>query len=134
MSASGWGEIIVTLVITVALAVPLGAYLARVWKGERTWLDPVLRPVEGGLYRTFGVDPARQQNWFAYAISMLAFSAASFLVLYLILRFQDLLPLNPEHFKGMAPDLAFNTSISFITNTNWQFYSGESALDRKSVV
>jgi K+-transporting ATPase ATPase A chain len=128
MSASGWGEIIFTLVITVALAVPLGAYLARVWKGERTWLDPVLRPVEGGLYRAFGVDPGRQQNWFAYAISMLAFSAASFLMLYLILRFQDLLPLNPEHFKGMAPDLAFNTSISFITNTNWQFYSGESAL------
>ncbi len=128
MSASGWGEIIFTLVITVALAVPLGAYLARVWKGERTWLDPVLKPVEGVLYRGFGVDPTRNQNWFAYAISMLAFSAASFLVLYLILRFQDLLPFNPEHFKGMAPDLAFNTSISFITNTNWQFYSGESAL------
>ncbi|HEY1560240.1 MAG TPA: potassium-transporting ATPase subunit KdpA [Caulobacteraceae bacterium] len=128
MSASGWGEIIFTLVITVALAVPLGAYLARVWKGGRTWLDPVLRPVEGGLYRAFGVDPTLGQNWSAYAISVLAFSAASFLVLYLILRFQDLLPFNPEHFKGMAPDLAFNTAISFITNTNWQFYSGESAL------
>jgi K+-transporting ATPase ATPase A chain len=128
MSASGWGEIVFTLLITIVLAVPLGAYLARVWKRKRTWLDPVLRPVESGLYRAFGVDPARQQNWFAYAVSVLAFSAASFLVLYLILRFQDLLPFNPEHFKGMAPDLAFNTAISFITNTNWQFYSGESAL------
>jgi K+-transporting ATPase ATPase A chain len=128
MSASGWGEILFTLIVTVALAIPLGAYLARVWKRERTWLDPVLKPVEGGLYRAFGVDPAREQTWFAYAVSVLVFSAASFLVLYLILRFQDLLPFNPEHFKGMAPDLAFNTSISFITNTNWQFYSGESAL------
>ncbi|HEY1880947.1 MAG TPA: potassium-transporting ATPase subunit KdpA, partial [Caulobacteraceae bacterium] len=108
MSASGWGEIVFTLAITIALAIPLGAYLARVWKGEGTWLDPVLRPAEGGLYRAFGVDPARQQYWFAYAVSVLAFSAASFLVLYLILRFQDLLPFNPEHFKGMAPDLAFN--------------------------
>jgi K+-transporting ATPase ATPase A chain len=128
MSASGWGEILFTLVVTVALAIPLGAFLARVWQRQTTWLDPVLRPVEGGLYRAFGVDPSKEQSWLAYAISMLAFSAASFLVLYLILRFQDLLPLNPEHFKGMAPDLAFNTSISFITNTNWQFYSGESAL------
>jgi K+-transporting ATPase ATPase A chain len=128
MNASGWGEILVTIAITVALAIPLGAYMARVWQGGRTWFDPVLKPVEAGLYRAFGVDSKKSQNWFGYAISMLAFSAASFVVLYLILRFQDLLPLNPQGFKGMAPDLAFNTALSFITNTNWQFYSGESTL------
>jgi K+-transporting ATPase ATPase A chain len=128
MDPRGWGEIVFTIAITVALSVPLGAYLARVWQGQSTWLDPVLRPVEGALYWSFGVDPKKSQNWFAYAISMLAFSAASFIVLYLILRFQDLLPFNPQGFKGMAPDLAFNTAVSFITNTNWQFYSGESTL------
>ena len=128
MDVRGWGEILVTIAITVALAWPLGAYMARVWKGERTWLDPVLRPVEGVLYRAFGVDPKKDQNWFVYAIAMLVFSAASFVALYLILRFQDLLPLNPQKFAGVAPDLAFNTAVSFITNTNWQFYSGESTL------
>ncbi len=112
----------------VALAIPLGAYLARVWKGESTWLDPVLRPVETGLYWTFGIDSKKSQNWFAYTVSMLAFSAASFLVLYLILRFQDLLPFNPQGFKGTSPDLAFNTAISFITNTNWQSYVPEQTL------
>src|SRR5665213_1740212 len=128
MDVRGWGEIVVTIAITVALAWPLGMYMARVWKGERTWLDPVLRPLEGVLYRAFGVDPKKDQNWFVYAIAMLVFSAASFVALYLILRFQDLLPLNPQKFAGVAPDLAFNTAVSFITNTNWQFYSGESTL------
>jgi potassium-transporting ATPase potassium-binding subunit len=128
MDVRGWGEILVTIAITVALAIPLGAYLARVWQGGRTWLDPVLKPVEGVLYRAFGVDPGKSQNWFAYGMSMLAFSIASFVVLYLILRFQDLLPFNPQGFKGTSPDLAFNTSISFITNTNWQSYVPESTL------
>ncbi len=129
MNASGWGEILVTIAITVALAIPLGAYMARVWQGQSTWLDPVLKPVERGLYWTFGVDEKQSQNWLSYAMAMLAFSMASFVVLYLILRFQDLVPsLNPQGFKGMAPDLAFNTAISFITNTNWQFYGGENAL------
>ena len=128
MDVRGWGEILVTIAITVALAIPLGAYLARVWQGGRTWLDPVLKPVEGVLYRAFGVDPGKSQNWFAYGMSMLAFSIASFVVLYLILRFQDLLPFNPQGFKGTSPDLAFNTSISFITNTNWQSYVPEATL------
>src|SRR6516225_1535388 len=121
MNASGWGEIVFTVAITVALAIPLGIYLARVWQGQRTWLDPVFGPVEKALYRAFGIDPNKSQNWFGYALAMLAFSAASFVVLYAILRYQDLLPFNPQGFKGMAPDLAFNTSVSFITNTNWQF-------------
>jgi len=128
MNASGWGEIFVTIAITVALAIPLGAYLARVWKGERTWLDPVLGPVERGLYWSFGVDPKKSQNWLAYTMSMLAFSIASFVVLYLILRFQNLLPFNPQGFPGTTPDLAFNTAVSFVTNTNWQSYVPEQTL------
>src|ERR1700722_10644258 len=128
MDPRGWGEILFTIAVTVGLAVPLGAYMARVWQGERTWLDPVLRPVEGALYWSFGVDPKKSQNWLTYAIAMLVFSAASFLVLYLILRFQDVLPLNPQGFKGTSPDLAFNTSISFITNTNWQSYVPEQVM------
>src|ERR1700735_4736927 len=128
MDPRGWGEIIFTIAITVALAVPLGAYLARVWQGQSTWLDPVLKPVEGALYWSFGVDQKKSQNWFGYALSMLGFTAASFIVLYLILRFQDVLPWDAQKFAGMSPELAFNTSISFITNTNWQFYGGEATL------
>jgi potassium-transporting ATPase potassium-binding subunit len=128
MNASGWGEILVTIAITVALAIPLGAYMARVWQGQSTWLDPVLRPVERGLYWTFGVDEKKSQNWLSYTMAFLAFSMASFLVLYLILRFQNLLPFNPQNFAGTSPDLAFNTSISFITNTNWQSYVPEATL------
>jgi potassium-transporting ATPase potassium-binding subunit len=128
MNASGWGEILVTIGVTVALAIPLGMFLARVWQGESTWLDPVLKPVERGLYWTFGIDQNRSQTWFGYTLSMLAFSAASFLVLYLILRFQNLLPFNPQGFPGTSPDLAFNTSVSFVTNTNWQSYVPEQTL------
>ncbi len=128
MDARGWSEILFTIAITVALAWPYGIYMARVWKGESTWLDPVLRPVEGLLYKSFGVDRGKSQNWLAYTFSMLAFSIASFVLLYLILRFQDLLPMNPQGFKGTSPDLAFNTAISFVTNTNWQSYTPEQSL------
>ena len=128
MDLRGWAEILFTLGVTVALAVPLGAYLARVWQGGRTWLDPVLGPVERVLYAAFGVDPKKSQTWLGYAMSVLAFSIASFVVLYLILRVQDLLPFNPQGFKGASPDLAFNTAVSFITNTNWQSYTPEQTL------
>ena len=128
MDASGWFEILFTLAATTAIAWPLGIYLARVWNGESTWLDPILRPVEDVFYKAFGVDPHKSQNWLAYAYSMLAFSIASFVSLYLILRFQDVLPLNPQGFKGTSPDLAFNTAISFVTNTNWQSYTPESTV------
>jgi K+-transporting ATPase ATPase A chain len=128
MDARGWLEILFTIGVSVALAWPLGIYMARVWKGEGVWLSPVLRPVEGVLYKGFGVDPKKDQSWLAYAMSMLAFSIASFVVLYLILRFQDLLPFNPQGFKGTSPDLAFNTAISFVTNTNWQSYVPEATL------
>jgi len=125
MDPRGWGEIALTLAVTVALAWPLGAYMARVWQGERTWLDPMLKPVERMVYAVCGVKPQKGQNWIAYAMSFLAFSVASFVVLYLILRFQNLLPLNPQGFPGLSPDLSFNTAISFVTNTNWQSYVPE---------
>jgi K+-transporting ATPase ATPase A chain len=128
MDARGWSEILFTLAVTVALAFPLGLYLARVWQGQSTWLDPVLKPVEAGLYALFGVKADKSQNWLAYTMAMLAFSIAGFLALYLILRFQNLLPFNPQGFAGVSPDLAFNTSISFITNTNWQSYVPETSL------
>ncbi len=128
MDVRGWGEIVFTIALTVILAWPLGIYMARVWQGERTWLDPVLRPVEGVLYAAFGVDPKKGQTWLGYTMAFLVFSAASFVVLYLILRFQNLLPLNPQGFAGMSPHLAFNTAISFVTNTNWQSYVPETTV------
>jgi len=128
MDLRGWAEIVVTIGLSVALAFPLGLYLARVWQGERTWLDPVLKPVERVAYRLFGVDPDKSQTWVAYAMGVLAFSIASFVVLYLILRIQDVLPFNPQHFAGTSPDLAFNTAISFVSNTNWQSYVPETTL------
>ena len=124
MDVRGWGEIVFTVALTVILAFPLGLYLAKVWQGDVKWLQPV----EGVLYRSFGVHPERQQTWIGYTMAMLAFSIVSFVVLYLILRFQNLLPLNPQHFAGTSPDLAFNTAISFVTNTNWQSYVPETTL------
>ena len=128
MDARGWSEILFTAALSVVLAMPLGVYMARVWQGESTWLDPVLRPVEGLLCKSFGVRAGQSQTWLGYTLAMLAFSTASFVVLYLILRFQNLLPLDPQGFAGMSPDLAFNTSISFVTNTNWQSYAPETTL------
>ena len=127
MTPQGWAEIALTLALAVGLGWPLGLYMSRVWQGRSTWLDPVLRPVERGFYELAGVDPDQGQGWFAYALSFLAFSAAGFGVLYAILRLQGHLPLNPGAAPGMSPDLAFNTAISFVTNTDWQFYAGESA-------
>ncbi|MBL8554048.1 MAG: potassium-transporting ATPase subunit KdpA [Phenylobacterium sp.] len=125
MNASGWAEIALTLALVVALAVPLGAYLARVWQGGTTWLDPVLRPVERLVCAGCGPGAGRSQGWLAYALSFLAFSGAGFVTLYLILRFQDVLPLNPQGFAGLSPHLAFNTAVSFVSNTNWQSYVPE---------
>jgi K+-transporting ATPase ATPase A chain len=125
MNGQGWAEIALTIAVAVALAWPLGVYMGRVWAGERTWLDPLLKPVERLVYAGCGVTPGKGQTWLAYAFSFLAFSIASFVVLYLILRFQNLLPLNPQGFAGMSSPLAFNTAVSFVTNTNWQAYAPE---------
>ena len=127
MNIQGWTEIAVTIGLAVGLGWPFGIYMARVWEDKPTWLSPVLKPVEALFYGLAGVDPKKGQNWLAYAFSFLAFSAAAFFFLYAILRLQNLLPLNPQGFAGMSPDLAFNTAISFVTNTNWQFYAGEGA-------
>jgi potassium-transporting ATPase potassium-binding subunit len=116
------------LLAVIAAAVPLGAYIARVLSGEPTLLSPALGPVERVFYRLSGVDPSREQNWFAYTIAMLAFSLVGFLSLYALQRMQSNLPLNPQGFDAVPPDLAFSTSLSFITNTNWQNYSGETTM------
>jgi K+-transporting ATPase ATPase A chain len=128
MNWQGWAEIVFTIGVSVALGWPLGLYMARVWQGERTWLSPVLKPVESVFYGAAGVDPQKGQGWLCYTLSMLAFSFAGFALLYAILRLQQVLPLDPQGFAGMNPHLAFNTAISFVTNTNWQFYGGETTL------
>ncbi len=132
MTWQGWAEIALTIALSVALAWPLGAYLARVFQGGRTWLDPLLKPVEALFYRSAGIDEHKSQGWLGYTGALLAFNAAGFFLLYFILRIQGLLPLNPLKFAGFSPHLAFNTAISFVTNTNWQSYSGESALSNFS--
>ena len=126
MNFQGWAEIAFTIGLAVVLGWPIGVYMARVWEGKPTWLDVILRPVERVLYAAAGVDPDRGQGWMSYATAFLAFNAAGFFVLYAILRLQAVLPLNPMHFAGMSPHLAFNTAVSFVTNTNWQSYGGES--------
>ncbi len=132
MNWQGWAEIALTLGLQVAFALPLGIYLSRVWNGERTWLDPVLRPVERGFYAIAGIDPDRRQSWYAYAGAFLAFNLAGFVLLYAILRLQHLLPFNPQGFGPLATHLAFNTAVSFVTNTNWQSYGGETTMSNFS--
>jgi potassium-transporting ATPase potassium-binding subunit len=114
--------------LVVVLSIPLGLYMARVFAGERTFMDPALCPIERLIYRLCGVHPENEQTWVEYAISMLLFSAVGMLVLYGFERLQQFLPLNPQHFGAVAPDLSFNTAASFTTNTNWQAYSGESTM------
>ena len=120
MTIVGWAQIALILVAVIAAAIPLGGYIARVLAGERTFLAPILAPVERVFYKLSGVDPAREQSWFVYTMAMLAFSVVGFLSLYALQRLQNLLPFNPQGFDGVPADLAFNTSLSFITNTNWQ--------------
>ncbi len=128
MTAIGWLQAIVFFLIILALTKPLGSYMARVFAGERTWLSPVLVPVERLVYRICGVREDEEMAWYAYALSMLAFSLIGLAYLYILLRTQKWLPFNPAHIDNMTPDLAWNTAISFTTNTNWQFYSGETAM------
>lgn len=128
MTANGWLQIAVTLVLVGVAALPLGLYMARVLAGGRTPLSPLLGPVETVIYRLAGVDPAKEQTWLGYTLAVLAFSAAGFLGLYGLLRLQAILPLNPQGFPAVPPDLAFNTAVSFVTNTNWQAYAGETTM------
>jgi potassium-transporting ATPase potassium-binding subunit len=128
MNLAGWLQFALFFLIVLALTKPIGLYMARVFEGERTWLSPVLVPVERVIYRLGGVDPQGEMTWYAYTFAMLAFSAVGLVWMYALLRTQQWLPLNPQHFPNLAPDLAWNTAISFLTNTNWQFYSGESTM------
>jgi len=128
MTANGWLQIIVYLAAILAVTKPVGIFMARVFNREQTFLDPVLRPLERLLYRLTLVDEEHEMRWTEYAFSMLLFSGVSMLVLYLIERVQQILPLNPQKFAGVAPDLAFNTAASFTTNTNWQNYGGEATM------
>ncbi|HWB29040.1 MAG TPA: potassium-transporting ATPase subunit KdpA [Vicinamibacterales bacterium] len=128
MTANGWLQILFFL-LAIGLVTPLlGGYMTRVFTRRRTWLDPVLRPIERLVYRATGVDEHREMRWAEYAIAVLLFSGVSMLALYAIQRLQGRLPFNPQGFGGVAPDLAFNTAVSFATNTNWQAYGGESTM------
>ncbi len=129
MTANGWFQILLFLLIVFLITKPTGKYLTRVFTGKRTFLDPLMRPVERLLYRLTGVDEKREMRWTEYAIAMLLFSMVSMLLLYALERLQQVLPFNPQHFGAVSPaHLAFNTAASFTTNTNWQAYSGETTM------
>jgi K+-transporting ATPase ATPase A chain len=132
MTTIGWIQIILYCAIIVALTPVIGGYMTRVFNGERTLLSPVLRPIEAGMYWVGGVDDKREQHWLTYTVAMLLFHAGGFLIIYAILRLQDVLPfqawLNPAGQSAVPADLTFNTAVSFITNTNWQNYGGEGTL------
>jgi K+-transporting ATPase ATPase A chain len=128
MTLIGWIQILVYCAIIVALTPVLGGYMTRVFNGERTFLTPILRPIELALYRAAGIDEKREQGWLAYTVGMLLFHVGGFAILYGLMRFQASLPFNPADQSAVAPDLTFNTAISFITNTNWQNYGGEGTM------
>jgi K+-transporting ATPase ATPase A chain len=128
MSVNGWLQFGLFSAILLASVRPVGIYLARVLEGERTWLDPVLRPVERLIYKLCGIHADQEMNWREYAFAMLGFSAISLLLTYGIQRLQALLPWNPQHLAAVSPDLAWNTAASFTTNTNWQFYTPEATM------
>ena len=128
MTASGLLQIMLYVVLLVVLVRPLGAFIARVYQGERTWLAAVLAPLERLVYRVAGVDPAREQDWKHYTLAVLAFNLAGLVFVYVLQRLQGVLPLNPQDFGAVTADSAFNTAVSFATNTNWQGYGGETTM------
>src|SRR4029077_8931088 len=129
MQASGWLQLAFYVVVLALITKPMGLYLLRVLDANgKTWLDPLLRPLERGTYRVMGVDPQKEHNWKQYTFAMLLFSLVGCLFTYAILRLQYFLPLNPQKLPNLSPDLAFNTAVSFTTNTNWQAYTGESTM------
>src|SRR6266496_4015131 len=129
MQASGWLQLAFYVVVLALITKPMGLYLLQVLDANgRTWLDPVLRPLERGTYRVMGVNPKKEHDWKQYTLAMLLFSLVGCLFTYAILRLQYFLPLNPQKLAGVTSDLSFNTSVSFTTNTNWQNYAGESTM------
>ena len=132
MTTVGWLQISLLFLAVLLVIKPLGLYMARVFSGERTFLSPVLGRVERDLYRVSGINPEKEQSWLGYTLAMLVFSLTGFLALYAMLRLQAYLPLNPQGFAGLPSDLAFNTAVSFVTNTNWQNYGGETTMSHFS--
>ena len=132
MTSIGWLQIALLVAIVGLLTRPLGGYLARVYAGEHTLLRPLIGSVEAALYRLAGVTPEAEQTWYQYTVSFLIFHALGIVSLYALLRLQSVLPLNPQDLTGVAPDLALNTAVSFVTNTSWQSYGGETALSYAS--
>ena len=128
MTGNGWFQILLFLGVILLLTKPMGVYLYRVFERKSTWLDPVLRPIERLIYRVCGIEEKKEMKWTEYGVTMLVFSAASLLLLYLIERVQVWLPWNPQKLANVAPDLAWNTAVSFTTNTNWQAYTPESTM------
>ena len=128
MTTIGWIQILLYCAVIVALTPVLGAYMTRVFNGERTFLSPVLRPVEAAIYWAAAIDEKREQHWLTYTVAMLLFHTVGFLILYALMRLQAVLPFNPAEQSALAPDLAFNTAVSFVTNTNWQNYGGEGTM------
>ncbi|MGE0431610.1 MAG: potassium-transporting ATPase subunit KdpA [Planctomycetota bacterium] len=128
MTAFSWVQVALCMALLVGFALPLGRYMAAVYDGRRTWLHRVFGPVERGMYRVAGVDPEREMTWRQYAIAALASQVVALIGLYAMLRMQHLLPLNPDGQGEVSPKLAFNTAVSFVTNTNWQAYGGETTL------
>ena len=128
MTVNGWLQIALFSVIVIAIAAPLGGYMTRVFNGERTFLSFLFRPLERAIYAICGVNEKDEQHWMTYGVAMLLFSLAGFLSLYGLQRFQDVLPFNPQGFPAVGQDLAFNTAMSFVTNTNWQSYVPETTM------
>src|ERR1700727_1121847 len=128
MTIIGWIQILLYCAIIIAITPALGGYMTRVFNGERTFLSPLLRPVEIVIYKIAGVDERREQSWLIYAVGMLLFHLGGFLILYVLMRLQAGLPFNPAGQTAVAEDLSMNTAMSFITNTNWQNYGGESTM------
>ena len=128
MSVNGWLQFAIYSLVLLATVRPVGAYMARVLEGERTWLDPILRPIERLIYKLSGVNAAEEMNWREYAFAMLGFSAVTLVVTYIIERLQAHLPWNPQGLASVGPDLAWNTAVSFTTNTNWQSYTPETTM------
>ena len=128
MTANGFVQIALYCVVVTLLVKPFGFYMTRVFNGERTFLSPLLRPIERVIYSLSRVNEREEQSWIGYGLAMLTFSLAGFLALYALQRLQAVLPFNPQHLDPVGPDLAFNTSVSFVTNTNWQSYVPETTM------
>ncbi|HTG77307.1 MAG TPA: potassium-transporting ATPase subunit KdpA, partial [Steroidobacteraceae bacterium] len=128
MTSAGLLQVSLYLLVLVALVKPLGAYMARVFEGERMFFTPIVGPVERLIYRLAGVDPSAETDWRHYALAVLAVNFIGFVVVFALQRLQTYLPLNPQGFAGVSPDSSFNTAISFASNTNWQGYGGETTM------